>query len=282
MISLYNIEILNLIDRALYEDINTGDITTENLIPVDLEAKAFIKAKANGIVAGLPLIVIIYKKMNPDIIINLLKDDGDIIKEGDILATISGSYRSILTGERVVLNFLQRMSGIATETSKYVEALKGYKTQILDTRKTAPGMRLTDKYAVKAGGGTNHRMGLFDMVMIKDNHIDVAGGITNAVNNIRPQLSSDIKIEVETRNIEEVKEALECGVDVIMLDNMDNKTMEQAVEIINGRAKTEASGNVTLERVKEIAELGVDYISVGALTHSVNALDIGLYIERKD
>ena len=182
----------------------------------------------------------------------------------------------MLTGERLALNFLQRISGIASETAKYVEAVKETKTLILDTRKTVPGLRLLDKYAVKAGGGTNHRMGLFDMVMIKDNHISAAGGITNAVKAIRPAISPEIKIEVETTNLDEVKEALDAKADIIMLDNMDNETMKKAVRLIDGKAKVEASGNMNLERVKEVAATGVDYISIGALTHSVNALDISM------
>ncbi|MBN2806239.1 MAG: carboxylating nicotinate-nucleotide diphosphorylase, partial [Prolixibacteraceae bacterium] len=188
--------------------------------------------------------------------------------------TIKGAYRALLTGERLALNFLQRMSGIATETNKYVEAVREFNTKILDTRKTVPGLRLLDKYAVKAGGGTNHRIGLYDMVMIKDNHIAVAGGISIAVQAIRPNIDPSIKIEVETTTLAEVQEAIDAGADIIMLDNMDNATMTTAVKLINGRAKVEASGNMNLERVREVAATGVDYISIGALTHSVTALDI--------
>jgi nicotinate-nucleotide pyrophosphorylase (carboxylating) len=210
---------------------------------------------------------------------NIEINDGQEAKSGDLICTIKGAYRALLTGERLALNFLQRMSGIATETAKYVDAIKEFKTEILDTRKTVPGLRLLDKYAVKAGGGTNHRIGLYDMVMIKDNHISVAGGITNAVKAIRPNIPAEIKIEVETTSMEEVKEALNAGADIIMLDNMDNATMTDAVQFINGKAKVEASGNMNLERVREVAATGVDFISIGALTHSIIALDISQKIK---
>ena len=191
-----------------------------------------------------------------------------------MILEIKGSYQALLVGERLALNFFQRMSGIATESSKYAEAVKDFRTEILDTRKTCPGFRLLDKYAVKMGGATNHRIGLFDMVMIKDNHIKLAGGITNAVEQIRPRISDNIKIEVETTNLDEVREALSASADIIMLDNMDNKTMAEAVKIIDGKAKSEASGNMSIPRLREVAATGVDFISVGALTHSVKALDM--------
>lgn len=268
-----------IIDHAIEEDVKDGDITTNSLIPEERNVKAFMKAKSDGVIAGLPVAEKIFKKLNDSIKWKALAEEGSKIKAGERIAEMEGSYRAILTGERLALNFLQRMSGIATETSKYVEAVSGTKTKILDTRKTVPGLRVFDKYAVKTGGGTNHRIGLYDMVMIKDNHIDIAGSITNAVKEIKSKVHSDIKIEVETKNIEEVKEALENKVDIIMLDNMDTKSMAEAVKIINGKAKVEASGSMNLDRVREVAETGVDYISVGALTHSVIALDIGQYIE---
>jgi len=267
-----------LVALALEEDIKSGDITTELLIPQEAEINAFILAKEDGIVAGLPVAEMVFKSLNnstqwlPEV-----KDGSKVISK-TVLARIKGSHRAILTGERTVLNFLQRMSGIATLTSKYVEALTGYKTRILDTRKTLPAHRLLDKYAVKMGGGTNHRIGLYDMVMIKDNHIKVAGGISNAVNQIRANIEPGIKIEVETSNLAEVKEAIDCKADIIMLDNMTTEMMREAIELIGNKAKSEASGSIKIDRLKEIADTGVDFISIGALTHSVNALDIGLYI----
>jgi nicotinate-nucleotide pyrophosphorylase (carboxylating) len=268
-----------LIDAGFSEDIQSGDITTDLLIPADKKSTATMVAKAEGIVAGLFVAELVFKRIDPNIQFVIEKNDGDKVKPGDLICTIKGSYRALLTGERLALNFLQRMSGIATETAKYVEAIKEYPTQILDTRKTVPGLRLLDKYAVKAGGGTNHRIGLYDMVMIKDNHISVAGGIRNAVMAIKPNISADIKIEVETTNLIEVQEALDAGADIIMLDNMDNSTMSEAVKLINGKAKVEASGNMTLKRLKEVAATGVDFISIGALTHSVTALDISQKIK---
>lgn len=268
-----------IIEAGFKEDVHTGDLTTDLLISADTQTTAIMVAKANGIVAGLPLAQKIFEKLDPNVQFITEVNDGDPIKTGDLICTIKGAYRALLTGERLALNFLQRMSGIATETSKYVEAVKDYKTEILDTRKTVPGLRLLDKYAVKAGGGTNHRIGLYDMVMIKDNHISVAGGIKNAVQAIRPNIPADIKIEVETTTMAEVQEALDAGADIIMLDNMDNATMTSAVQLIAGRAKVEASGNMNLERVKEVAATGVDFISIGALTHSVVALDISQKIK---
>ena len=268
-----------IIEAGLTEDINTGDITTNLLIAAGTQTTAVMIAKADGVIAGLPVAKLVFQKLDPKVEFTTSVSDGDTVKSGDLICTIKGAYRALLTGERLALNFLQRMSGIATETAKYVDAIKDTSTQILDTRKTAPGLRLLDKYAVKAGGGTNHRIGLYDMVMIKDNHISVAGGITNAVNAIRPYITAEIKIEVETTSIEEVKEALEAGADIIMLDNMDNVTMAQAVKLIDGRAKVEASGNMNLDRVREVAATGVDFISIGALTHSVNALDISQKIK---
>lgn len=269
----------NLIESVLLEDVGSGDITTNFLIDGDLKTKAFLKAKENGIIAGLQIAELVFKKLDNNIIWNQNFNDGDEIKSGDILVNFMGSYKSILTGERTALNFLQRMSGIATSTSKYVQAIKHTKAKILDSRKTAPGLRLIDKYAVNIGGAMNHRIGLYDMVLIKDNHIKIAGGITNAVNKIRSKLDSGIKIEVETSTLDEVMEALNSQVDFIMLDNMTTEMMKLAVKSINGKALIEASGNMSLERVKEVAETGVDFISIGALTHSVKALDIAQYIE---
>lgn len=272
-------EVKPLIEFAFKEDIGTGDITTNSIIPDDLITKASMKAKAPGIIAGLNVAEYVFHLLDKNIIWEPLVSDGDRVEKGQIIVKIKGSYRALLTGERTALNFLQRMSGIATSTSRYVEAVKNFHTEILDTRKTVPGLRLLDKYAVKMGGGTNHRIGLYDMVLIKDNHIKVAGGIRNAVAQVRKTTGNDIRIEVETTNLEEVNEALEMKVDMIMLDNMTNQMMSEAVKKINRKAKVEASGNMTLERVKEVAETGVDYISIGALTHSVMAMDISMNIE---
>lgn len=263
-----------LIELAFREDIGSGDITTDSLIPINERRKAFLVAKSPGIIAGTDIVEMVFRRLDPQLDWRPKAEDGARVERGDVIAEFSATYRALLTGERTALNFLQRLSGIATASNAYVRALEGYRTRILDTRKTLPGFRLLDKYAVRAGGGSNHRIGLFDMVMIKDNHIAVAGGISKAVKTIRDSLGSGMKIEVETTNLDEVKEALESGADIIMLDNMDNATMREAVSLIEGRALTEASGNMTVERLREVADTGVDYISVGALTHSVTALDI--------
>jgi nicotinate-nucleotide pyrophosphorylase (carboxylating) len=268
-----------LINLALEEDVATGDITTDNLIPAEIRKKAYMIAKANGVVAGLPVAEMVFRKLDPALEWKTEVKEGDHVRKGDVIVRFEASYRALLTGERTALNFLQRMSGIATMSSQYTEAIAGYKAVILDTRKTIPGFRLLDKYAVRTGGAANHRIGLFDMVMIKDNHIDVAGGITPAMTRIRSKISKDIQIEVEATTLEQVQEAIDARADVIMLDNMDNETMARAVKLINGRAKVEASGNMTIERLKEVAATGVDYISIGALTHSVQALDISQRIE---
>lgn len=276
---LYKKELNRIINAALKEDVGSGDITTNLIIPRKTISKAFLLAKEDGVIAGLPVAKGVFTKLDKKIIWKSLVKEGDKVSAGTKIAQIRGSYRALLTAERTALNFLQRMSGIATMTSKFVEQVSGSKTKILDTRKTAPGLRLFDKYAVKIGGGTNHRIGLYDMVMIKDNHIKAAGSITEAVKQIKKNLKRKMKIEVETANLDEVREALTCGVDVIMLDNMSLEMMKEAVAMINGKTKVEASGKVNLENVRVVAETGVDYISVGALTHSVKALDIGMYFE---
>lgn len=268
-----------LIDLAIREDVATGDITTDNLVPAEVRKKACMIAKADGVVAGLPVAEMVFRKFDQTMVWKPEVAEGGHIKKGDIIVRFEASYRALLTGERTALNFLQRMSGIATMSFQYAEAVADYKTVILDTRKTIPGFRLLDKYAVKTGGATNHRIGLFDMVMIKDNHIDVAGGITPAITQVRSKISKGILIEVETTNLQQVQEAIDAHADIIMLDNMDNETMARAVSMINGKAKVEASGNMTRERLKEVAATGVDYISIGALTHSVQAFDISQRIE---
>jgi len=269
----------HLVDLALTEDVYTGDLTTDNLIPAELTRKAFWRAKADGIIAGLEIAEMTFKKLDSKLQWDVLIGDGQRVKKGDIIVRFEGSYRAILTGERTALNFVQRLSGVATMAGLYTQAVKDFPCEILDTRKTLPGFRLLDKYAVKTGGATNHRIGLFDMVMIKDNHIDIAGGITPAVKEIRSKIDSAVKIEVETTTLEQVEEAINSGADIIMLDNMDNETMRAAVLRIAGRAKVEASGNMTIERLREVAATGVDFISIGALTHSVQALDISQRIE---
>jgi nicotinate-nucleotide pyrophosphorylase (carboxylating) len=268
-----------VIDYALNEDIGSGDITTNSLIPYDLQSKATMVAKSSGIIAGLEVAEYVFRTLSPAIVMKTFVKDGEQVEKGTVLLEVTGSYRALLTGERLALNFLQRMSGIATMTAACVKALAGYKTKILDTRKTVPGLRLLDKYAVLMGGGTNHRIGLYDMVLIKDNHIKVAGGITHAVVQIKQSIPATMKIEVETTTLDEVKEALGAGADIIMLDNMSSAAMAECVKIIGGRASVEASGNMTLERLKEVAATGVDFISIGALTHSVTAFDISMNIE---
>ncbi|MFA8436384.1 MAG: carboxylating nicotinate-nucleotide diphosphorylase [Marinifilaceae bacterium] len=268
-----------IIDHAFSEDIRTGDITTESLVPETATTRASMTAKADGIVAGLPIAEKVFQKLDPQMKWMPKVQDGDPVQKGDILVEMEGTFRALLTGERLALNLLQRMSGIATETAKYMKELEGSKTRILDTRKTVPGLRILDKYAVKMGGGTNHRIGLFDMAMIKDNHIKIAGGISKAVEQVRSNIPGHIKIEVETTTLQEVQEALKAGADIIMLDNMSNEMMSEAVKIIQGKALVEASGNMNIQRLKGVAATGVDVISVGALTHSVTALDISQNIE---
>ena len=271
-----------LIDLGLEEDINTGDVTTDSIIPESLNAVATMTAKQDGVVSGIEVIKKVYERFQKDIVYTPYFKNGDTVKKGDVMLRIEASYPTLLKGERLSLNIFQRMCGIATETAKYVKELKGTSTELLDTRKTAPGLRVLDKMAVKDGGGTNHRMGLYDMAMIKDNHIKMAGGITKAVEQVRGNIPATIKIEVETTNIPEVEEAIAAGADIIMLDNMDNETMTEAVKIIkaSGKAiKTEASGNMSIPRLVEVAATGVDYISVGALTHTVKGMDISMNIQ---
>lgn len=268
-----------LIELALTEDVGDGDITTDNIIPAESRRKAKMVAKAEGVVAGLPIAEMVFRSLDPQLKWVVLTPEGSRVKKGEVMVEFEGTYRALLTGERTALNFLQRLSGIATMSAKYADAVKDFKTVILDTRKTLPGFRMLDKYAVKTGGASNHRIGLYDMAMIKDNHIEVAGGITKAVNAVRSKIKPDIQIEVETTTLAQVQEAIDAGADIIMLDNMDTETMKKGVELIAGRAKVEASGNMTLERLREVAATGVDFISIGALTHSVSALDISQRLE---
>jgi len=268
-----------LIDLALKDDVGDGDITTDNIVPSEIKRKAKMVAKTDGVVAGLPVAEMVFRKLDPDLIWNEQVAEGTKVKKGDVLVEFKGTYRALLTGERTALNFLQRLSGIATMAAIYADAVKDFQTVILDTRKTLPGFNKLDKYAVKTGGASNHRLGLHDMAMIKDNHIEVAGGITAAVKAVRSSVDHGIKIEVETTTLAQVQEAVDAKADIIMLDNMDLETMRKGVELIAGRAKVEASGNITIERLRDVAATGVDYISIGALTHSVSAMDISQRIE---
>ena len=270
-----------LLDLGIEEDINTGDITTESIIPESMNAVATMTAKQEGVISGLEIVKMVYDRFQDDVVFTPYFKDGDFVKKGDVILKIEATYPTLLRGERLSLNIFQRMSGIATETARYVKELKGTDTQLLDTRKTAPGLRVLDKLAVKHGGGTNHRMGLYDMAMIKDNHIKMAGGIAKAVEQVRSKIADGIKIEVETTNLEEVRQAIEAGADIIMLDNMSNEMMTEAVATIKAAGKgikTEASGNMSIPRLLEVAATGVDFISVGALTHTVKAMDISMNI----
>jgi nicotinate-nucleotide pyrophosphorylase (carboxylating) len=277
---------MRLVDAALAEDVGAGDWTTLWTLPADRRAEARIVAKAPGIVAGLAVARAVFLRLDPGLDFHAALDDGARVAPGDVVATIVGPARPILTGERTALNFLQRLSGVATMTRRFVDAVAGTGATILDTRKTTPGFRLLEKAAVRAGGGGNHRIGLYDMVLIKDNHIAAAGGITAAVRRVREHDRAGLPIEVEVTNLAELDEAIDAGVDRILLDNMDLETMRAAVERVRERAGEgrprpllEASGNITIDRVRAVAETGVDLISVGALTHSAPALDLSLRID---
>lgn len=267
-----------IIENALKEDIGAQDLTTELLFPKDSTCNAIIQAKGEGIIAGLPIAKKIFRRLNNDIQWVENKRDGQGVAKGDILVRIHGSQKAILAGERTALNFIQRLSGIATLTSKFVKAVEGLPVKITDTRKTAPGLRILDKYAVVAGGGHNHRMGLFDGVLIKNNHLKLIGSITEAISRIRKMTGGRFQIEVETSTLGEVREALAAGANMIMLDNMSLSTIRKSVETINGRTPIEASGGITLRNVRGVAETGVNIISIGGLTHSPKALDISLYL----
>lgn len=270
--------LLKIIKQALAEDIGEGDITTNCIVPDTTILKGIFKTKAPGIIAGLRVVEQIFLMLDNRIHFTQKVTDGDIVKEGVEIATVKGPGKAILSGERTALNFLQRMSGIATTTNQFVEKVTGTSAVILDTRKTVPGLRLLDKWAVKMGGGQNHRIGLYDMVMIKDNHITAAGSITQAVTKVRNRDEHKRNIEVEVKNLDELREALKLNVGQIMLDNMTLEEMRDAVALTAGRIPLEASGNVNLDNVASIAETGVDFISVGMLTHSVKALDISLLL----
>jgi nicotinate-nucleotide pyrophosphorylase (carboxylating) len=268
-----------IIENALAEDIHTGDITTLSIVMERHEIRARLLAKESMVLAGIEVAARVFHLLDGRILFTPFFHDGDELKGGEVIAELLGEASMLLQGERTALNILQRMCGIATLTSRYVAAVKGTEARIVDTRKTAPGLRVLEKYAVRAGGGFNHRFGLYDGVLIKENHIAAAGGITLAVTRARNRIPHTMKIEVETETLAQVAEALACGTDIIMLDNMDTETMRKAIKMIDGRALTEASGGVSLETVREIAETGVDIISVGALTHSARAMDISMLLE---
>ena len=268
----------NLIKTALLEDINYVDITTDYLIPEDQENEAKFLAKADGVLCGIEVALRVFTLIQPDFQYEVFIHDGEEVKKGDILAKIKRKTRTILKGERTALNLLQHMSGISSMTNRIVKIVEGTNASIADTRKTLPGMRPLQKYAVTVGGGKNHRFNLSDAAMLKDNHVDAGGGITNAVTKLRTKLGHMAKVELEVRTLDELREALSVDVDVIMLDNMDNDTMREAVKIADGKALLEASGGITEETIRDVAETGVDIISIGALTHSVKAFDISLKI----
>jgi nicotinate-nucleotide pyrophosphorylase (carboxylating) len=281
-VSINDSRISRIIEEALFEDIGLGDITSESIIPSDMLGKAEFLVKANGVIAGLDITALVFQFVDPEITFSKYVEDGTFVEFKKVIGTVDGPLAGILKAERTALNFLQRMSGIATLTRQFVGAVSGTKAIIIDTRKTAPGIRLLDKLAVKIGGGMNHRFGLDDMVLIKDNHIEAAGGISNAIEKCLAYIRASnikIKIEIETKNINEILQVLKYdGIHRIMLDNFKVDDMTKAVSLINGKFEIEASGNVTLENVRDIAETGVDFISIGALTHSVKALDIAMNV----
>ncbi len=271
----------NIITTALMEDINYIDAAADNLIPTEHESSAYYVAKDSGVVCGIEIAARVFELAGGNVTFKILMPDGTKVQKGDIIAELEGSTLTMLKGERTALNILQHMSGIATATNKCVELVKGTKASVTDTRKTLPGLRALQKYAVTVGGGKNHRYNLSDAAMLKDNHIDAYGGITAAVSALREKIGHTVKIEVEVRTLDELKEALANKVEIIMLDNMSCAEMKQAVEITGGAALLEASGNVTAENIRSVAETGVDIISLGALTHSVKCFDVSMKINKK-
>ncbi|MBO4339790.1 MAG: carboxylating nicotinate-nucleotide diphosphorylase [Clostridiales bacterium] len=266
----------DIIKRALSEDINYVDVATDYLIPENQRNRAYLVAKEDGVICGLEIAMRVFTLLDDTFTFTLHFRDGDRVKKGDKIAEYEGKTVFLLKGERTALNLLQQLSGVATATAKAVDGVKGTKAQITDTRKTVPTLRALQKYAVTCGGGKNHRFNLSDAAMLKDNHIDAGGGIRNAVAALKEKIGHTVKIEVETRNLDEVREALEAGADIIMLDNMSVEEMADAVKLIDGRALSEASGGITSENVRAVAETGVDIISLGAITHSVKAMDISM------
>ncbi|MDQ0091770.1 nicotinate-nucleotide pyrophosphorylase (carboxylating) [Paenibacillus anaericanus] len=284
MFNGYNAELIESITGWLKEDVGSGDVTTRVTVPAGHQSKGIIHAKEDGIIAGMPVSELVFEVVDPALSFTACVQDGQFVTKGTVLAEVEGSTHSILTGERLALNLLQRLSGIATRTSQYVNAIGGLPVRLVDTRKTTPGHRMLEKYAVRTGGGANHRFGLYDAVMIKDNHIKGAGGIAGAVSRARANIPHTMTIEVETESLEQVEEALAAGADIIMLDNMAPDLMKEAVRRIKAKAPhvtVEASGNVSLLTIRAIAESGVDVISVGRLTYSFDCLDISLDINEK-
>ena len=267
-----------IITNALEEDLGLGDLTTDSIVNSDIIGKAVLETREDIVLAGLPVFMRVFSVLDPNISFETFYEDGCKVSAGEVICSINGSMASILKAERTALNLIQRMSGIATLTSKYVAKAGSDKVKILDTRKTIPGLRLLDKYAVPLGGGCNHRFGLFDGILIKDNHIAVAGSISKAVKAARKNAPHGIRVEVEVEDLDGVKTAIEAGADIILLDNMPPGRMKEAVDFVSGRALLEASGGITLDNIKEIADTGVDMISIGALTHSVKAVDLSLEI----
>lgn len=266
----------SIIDAALREDMPHGDITSESIIPPNARSEGVFLAKEDGVLAGLDVVHRVFERIDPSVIFIERFRDGAAFRASDALARVKGPTAALLKGERTALNFLQRLCGVATLTRRYVEAISGTRTQVLDTRKTTPGLRALEKYAVKAGGGTNHRLSLSDMVLIKDNHLRQVGSVTEAVKRARAKVRPGVRVEVEAGDLLQVREALAAGADMIMLDNMTLEMIRQAVSLAASRVPLEASGNMTLDRVRAVAETGVDFISVGALTHSAPAIDISL------
>lgn len=279
-------EINDIIEQALQEDIGDGDHTSLSTIPENATGSATLMIKEDGILAGVDIAKQVFKKVDPTLEFKILIKDGSVVKKGDIIFRVEGKSISILTAERLALNFMQRMSGIATFSRKMCDRIGGLPTKILDTRKTTPLLRELEKYAVRMGGGENHRMGLYDMIMIKDNHIDFAGGISQAIDSTRKYLkekNKDLKIEIEVRNFDELKQVLDGGgIDRIMLDNFTPEDLKKAVEMIGGKYETEASGGINMDTIRQYAESGVDYISVGALTHQIKSLDMSLLATTKN
>ncbi len=274
--------IQHLIEIALKEDMGSGDITTDNIVDPDLEGKGVIIAKEPFVIAGLDVADQVFKYLNAGVIFNPVYSDGDFVKQGETIANVEGNLRALLSGERTALNFLQRLSGIATCVRSYVDELKNKRVRLVDTRKTTPGWRVLEKYAVRVGGAHNHRMGLYDGVLIKDNHIAACGGIEKAVDRIRTRVSHLVKIEVEVSTLDQVKDALKAGAEVIMLDNMSMEQIKEAAAFIKKKALVEVSGNVTKSGLNSLADAGVDIISVGALTHSARCVDMSMRIEAAD
>ena len=269
-----------LINASLAEDIGSGDLTTDSIVPLTVKGKATILAKERFVIAGLLFTEKVFRTLDENIKFKRHVNDGDTVNRGDAIASVSGRLANILKAERVALNFLQRLSGVATLTGRFIKEIRGTGVKILDTRKTTPCMRILERYAVRVGGGENHRFGLFDAILIKDNHIKIAGGVEKAIKRVKEKYPKGMSVEVEVKDLKEVKEALKCGAAVIMLDNMDTAMIKKAVSLIGKRALVEVSGGVTLKNVRRIASCGADFISIGALTHSARAVDASLEIEK--